>query len=133
MEKLRIAQYRLGVKKYGEAYVETLLFICAEGLELGYYTIHLDRDGCFVDFTFYDEEKEVRAVYERFTVCDDGKTSLTEAIARDLRAMGYDIPELGAELTDLRLTCASSARCGSTACAVNCPLQAKFRRDITAG
>jgi len=123
------AQYRLGVKKYGGVNVETLLFLRAGGLEVGYYTIYFDFDGCFVDFTFYDDEKEVRAVYESFAVCDDGKTTLTEVLERDLSNMGYYIPQLRAELNDLRLTCESSGSCGSTACVINCPLQVRYRPD----
>ena len=107
---LRAAEYRLGVKARGEACAETLLFLSAGGLEIGYYTIHSDPDGCFVDFTFYDEEKEVRAVYERFAVCGGGGETLTGALGRDLRAMGYFLPGLGAELTEPRLTCLSAAR-----------------------
>ncbi len=124
---LKAAEYRLGVKKFGRNYVETLLFLRAGGLEIGYYTIHFDLDGCFVDFTSYDEEEEVRAVYERFAVLDDGKETLTGALERDLRAMGYYIPQLCTELTDLRLTCESSAGCGCAECRMDCPLQAKFR------
>lgn len=124
--KLRKAEYRLGVLKYSGAYVETILFLRADGIEIGYYTIHLDLDGCFVDFTFYDTEKEVRAVYEAFCGYDDGR-SLTEVLELDLHAMGYYIPELQAELTDLRLTCESNVRCGSTTCQVNCPLQEQYR------
>jgi hypothetical protein len=115
------------VTKYGGVSVQTILFLRADGIEIGYYTIYFDSDGWFVDFTFYDDEKEVRAVYEFFAVCDDGKTTLTEVLERDLNTLGYYIPELRAELNDLRLTCESNARCGSTACAINCPLQARYR------
>lgn len=127
--KLRKAEYRLGVKSFGGTYVETLLFLRVGGIDIGYYSIYFDFDGWFVDFTFYDEEKEVRAVYEFFAACDDGKATITEVLERDLRAMGCYIPDLRTELNDLRLTCESNARCGLAACAANCPLQARYRPE----
>lgn len=125
-KQLLAAEYRLGVLNCGDDFVETILFLRADGFELGYYTIYLDLQGCFVDFTFYDMEKEVRAVYESFPGYDDGK-SLTEVLEQDLRGMGYQIEMLREELSDLRLTCESCGTCGSFDCAANCPLRQRFR------
>lgn len=124
--KLRAAEYRLGVLNYGGDFVETALFLRADGVELGYYTFYLDPQGCFVDFIYYDAEKEIRAVYESFAGYDDGK-SLTEMLEQDLCAMGYRIPHLREELSDLRLTCESCSMCGSFHCTANCPLQERYR------
>lgn len=123
---LRPAQYRLGVKGFDSGFVETLLFLSSEGMEIGYYTIHFDLTGSFVDFSCYDEEKEVRAVYERFSVCDSGTSTLVESLEQDLLRMGYFIPGLRAELSDMRLTCGSSARCSCAACVTDCPLQERY-------
>jgi hypothetical protein len=123
---LREAEYRLGVLNFGGDFVETALFLRADGIELGYYTFYLDPQGCFVDFVSYDAEKEIRAVYESFAGYDDGK-SLTEMLEQDLRAMGYRIPSLREQLSDLRLTCESCAMCGCFHCTANCPLQERYR------
>ncbi|MPM24393.1 hypothetical protein SDC9_70875 [bioreactor metagenome] len=98
--ELTAAGYRLGLKAEGADFVETLVFLSSDGLELGYYTVHADPGGCFMDFNGYDQEQEARAVFECFVPCGGAGTVLVRALEDDLRAMGLYLPELRQTLTD---------------------------------